>query len=122
VKQSARNRDKYAIKAAETCGFFAPCICKNKAAIDAHIKAWLPNLHHSSFIVYMATLQSILGRTSFPHNNVTVLTKHFKLAKSALLNGRFPPAATEYLTNVIKDLVKQVEKKGNSGAQSAQEA
>jgi hypothetical protein len=69
--QSARAHDNRTIKAAKTCGFFVPSSCKTKAAIDAHITTWLPKLHRLSFIVYMAMLQLILGRMSFPHKDDT---------------------------------------------------
>ena len=97
------------IKCAVTCGFFKPGMCTTKAHIDAHLREWLPELHQSSFILYMATLQSILGRSTHPAKDQRELTKFYKFSKSALLNGHFSVAAGASLARIAQALVKQQE-------------
>ena len=107
--ENATVRVSRAIKCAVTCGFFNPGACTTKAHIDAHLREWLPELHRSSFIVYMATLQSILGCSTHPAKDHKDLRKFYKLSKSALQNGHFSEAAATSLGRIANTLVKQEE-------------
>ena len=107
--ENATVRVSRAIKCAVTCGFFNPGACTTKAHIDAHLREWLPELHRSSFIVYMATLQSILGCSTHPAKDHKDLRKFYKLSKSALQNGHFSEAAATSLGRIENKLVKKEE-------------
>ena len=104
---SAKIRDERAIACAVTCGFFEPSDCKGKSDINAHLKVWLGDIYSGSFVPYMATMQSILGRSTHPHKDTKKLRVFYKRAKSAIQNGRFSATASTSLNRIIQALVKQ---------------
>ena len=118
AKATSKDKLTRAERCAVKLGYFeADQVPAVKAHMDAHTVMWLPPYLKGSFIEYMSMLEGLLSPNVIKEK---LVRKHFKLAKSALVNGKsFSPYAAATLHKIIKKVVtKEQERLGEAQAQA----